>query len=67
MASNRGSALVVQAREARLFYTLPLQDQLDRKAFCATFFRIADGVLNVANVVDDAIEGGVGVSADVNG
>src|SRR5689334_1346764 len=51
----------------RKWIPLPLQDQLDRKAFCATFFRIADGVLNVANVVDHAIEGGVGVSADVNG
>ena len=41
-------------------------DQFDRKAFGAAFFRIADGVLDVADVFDHAIEGGVCVSADVH-
>ena len=50
--------------EERLIVCVP--DQLDRKAFGAAFFWIAHGVLNVADVVDHAIEGGVGVSADMN-
>src|SRR6185436_11606261 len=41
-------------------------DQFDREAFGAAFFRITHGVLNVADIVDYAIEAGVRVSADVH-
>ena len=43
-----------------------LTDLLNGNAVREAFLGIADGVLNVAHVVDHGIDRGVGVSADVN-
>ena len=42
-------------------------DKFDGKTGCATFSRIADGVLDVTHVVDHSIKCGVSVTADVDG
>ena len=54
------------SQDKLVVFTNCLNDQLYRKASGAAFFGIADSVLNIADIVDHAIEGCVGVPADVN-